>query len=71
MSANHFYGKPGNSEENSNGMVHPGGNFLVKKSYLFPVFTETTKNENFLYHLFGLPVPGFNSRESEKFTSIL
>ena len=52
-------------------MVHPGGNFLEKKSYLFPVFTETTKNENFLYHLFGLPVPGFNSRESEKFTSIL
>ena len=23
-------------------------------------------NRNFLYHLFGLPVPGFKSRESEK-----
>ena len=26
---------------------------------------------NFQYHLFGLLVPGFMSRESEKFTSIL
>ena len=25
---------------------------------------------NFLYHLFGLLVPGFMSRESEKFTGI-
>ena len=29
------------------------------------------KRPNFLYHLFGLPVPGFMSRESEKFTGIL
>ena len=28
-------------------------------------------NKNFLYHLFGLLVPGFMSRGSEKFTSIL
>ena len=27
-------------------------------------------NWNFLYHLFGLLVPGFMSRESEKFTGI-
>ena len=26
---------------------------------------------NFLYHLFGLPVLGFMSRESEQFTGIL
>ena len=30
-SAYHFYGKPGNSGENSNGTVHPGGNFLEKR----------------------------------------
>ena len=28
-------------------------------------------NRNFLYHLFVLPMSGFKSRESEKFTSIL
>ena len=27
-----MYGKPGNSEENSNGMVHPGGNFQEKSN---------------------------------------
>ena len=27
LSAYHLYGKPGNSGENSNGTVHPGGNF--------------------------------------------
>ena len=26
---------------------------------------------NFLHHLFGLPVPGFTSREGEKFTGLL
>ena len=31
MSAYHLYGKPGNSVENSNGTVHPGGNFPEKK----------------------------------------
>ena len=48
MNAYHLYGKPGNSGENTNGTVHPGGNFLGKKEYLsryyrFPVFSETTK----------------------------
>ena len=47
-SAYHLYGKPGNFGENSNGKVHPGGNFPDKKKYLsryylFPVFTETTE----------------------------
>ena len=58
-----MYGKPGNSGENSNGTVHTfrGITFL-------PVPTETT--EIFL-PLFGLPVPGFMSKESEKFTVIL
>ena len=47
-SAYHLYGKPGNSAENSNGTVHPGGNFPEKKEYhskyyLFSVFPETTE----------------------------
>ena len=55
-------------------------NFPEKKEYLsryylFPILTENFLTEeedrNFLYHLFGLPVPGFMSRESEKFTGIL
>ena len=32
-SAYHLYGKPRNSVENSNGTVHPGGNFPEKKEY--------------------------------------
>ena len=35
----------------------------------FRFFNEMS--EIFLYHLFGLPVPVFKSRESEKFTDIL
>ena len=35
----------------------------------FPRFYRNDRN--FLYHLFGLLVPGFMSRESEKFTGIL
>ena len=74
MSAYHLHGKPRNSVENSNGTVHPGGNFPEKKEYfsrhnLFLIFTETT--EIFLYHLFGLLVPRFMSRESKKLTGIL
>ena len=35
-------------------------------------FSRFYRNDpNFLYHLFGLLVPGFMSRESEKFTGIL
>ena len=53
--------------------------FPAKKEYfsryLFPILTENFLTEeedrNFLYHLFGLPVPGLMSRESEKFTGIL
>ena len=30
-SAYHLYGKPANSGENSNGAVHPGGNFREKR----------------------------------------
>ena len=32
MSAYHLYGNPGNSEKNSNGTVHPGGNFPEKSN---------------------------------------
>ena len=58
----------------------PEENFPEKKEhlsryYLFPILTENFLTEeedrNFLYRLFGLPVPGFMSRESEKFTGIL
>ena len=45
-----------------------------KKVIRFEVlpFSRFYRNDrNFLYHLFGLPVPGFMSRESEKFTGIL
>ena len=35
------------------------------------LFSPYRNDQNFLYHLFGLPVPGFMSRESEKFTGIL
>ena len=35
-------------------------------------FSRFYQNDrNFLYHLFGLLVPGFMSRESENFTGIL
>ena len=35
-------------------------------------FSRSYRNDqNFLYHLFGLPVQGFMSREVEKFTGIL
>ena len=47
-SAYHLYGKPENSGENSNGTVHPGGNYPEKKEYLsryylFPVLTKRPK----------------------------
>jgi len=48
--------------------------FSGKKVIPFEVlpFSRFYRNDlNFLYHLFALPVSGFNSRESEKFTGIL
>ena len=66
-----FVWKPGNFGENSNGTVHPGGNFPEKQVIRFEVlrFSRSYRNDrNLLYHLFGLPVSGFLSRESEKFT---
>ena len=45
-----------------------------KKVVLFEVlsfFCFYRNDRNFLYHLFGLLVPGFMSRESENFTGIL
>ena len=60
--------------ENSNGTVHPGGNFPEKKVIpfeLLPFSRSYRSDQNFLYHLLGLPVPGFMSREREKFTGIL
>ena len=73
-SAYRLYGKPGNSGENSNGTVYPGGNFLGKKIIPFDVLPFSRfcrNNRNILYHFFVLPVPGFKSRESHKFTCIL
>ena len=36
------------------------------------IFSRSYRNDlNFLYHVFGLPAPGFMSRESEKCAGIL
>ena len=43
--------------------------FIPVEIFLFSRFYRNDRN--FLYHLFGLPVPGLKSRESEKFTCIL
>ena len=43
----------------------------VIASEVLPFSHFYRNDQNFLYHLFGLLVPGFISRESEKFTSIL
>ena len=64
--AHHLYGKPGNYRENSNGTVHPGGNFPGKKVIPFEVkyFCRFYRNDRiFLYHLFGLLVPVFTQRK--------
>ena len=48
--------------------------FSGKKVIPFEVlpFSRFYRNDrNFLYHLFGLPRPGFKSKESEKFSGIL
>ena len=38
---------------------------------LLPFSRSYRNDRNLLFHLFGLPVPGFMSREGEKFTGIL
>ena len=43
----------------------------VIASEVLPFSHFYRNDQNFLYHLFGLLVPGFIVRESEKFTSIL
>ena len=48
---------------------NPVGIFRKKRYYLFSRFDRN--NRNFLYHLSGLLVPGFMSRESENFIAIL
>ena len=67
--------KPGNSGENSTGTVQTGENCPEKsntfRGITFYPFFFSRNDRIFLYHLFGLPVPGFRSRESEKFTGIL
>ena len=64
-----MYGKPGNYGQNSTGTVQPGRNFPQKKVIPFKVlpFARFYRNDrNFLHHMFGLPVPGFMSREKRK-----
>lgn len=69
-------GKCGNSKEKSNGTVHSGRlKCFRKRGYTFwaeilPFSSFYWNNRNLPYHLFGLPVLGFLSRESEKFRSI-
>ena len=67
-----MYGKPGNSVENLNGTVHPGGNFPEKINTLpgITVFPFLPKRPKFSVPFVSLN-PGFISRESEKFTGIL
>ena len=43
----------------------------VIPSEVLPFSRSYRNDQNFLYHLSGLPVPGFMMRESEKFTVIL
>ena len=43
----------------------------VIASKVLPFSHFYRNHQNFLYHLFGLLVPGFMLRESEKFTGIL
>ena len=52
----------------------PVENVSEKKEYLWRYclfHVRHREDRTFLYHLFGLPVPGFMSRKSEKFTGIL
>ena len=49
----------------------PMGIFRKKKLIPFEVLPFYRNDRNFPYHLFGLLVSGFMSRESEKFTGIL
>jgi len=44
---------------------------IFRKKVILPFSRSYRNDRNFLYHLFGLPVPGFMSRESETFTGIL
>ena len=43
----------------------------IPSRYLYLFFRSQRNDQNFLYHSFGLPGPGFKSRKSEKFTGIL
>ena len=51
-SAYHLYGKPENSGENSNGTVHPGGNYPEKRNTFRGItfFPFLPNDRNFLYH---------------------
>ena len=74
LSPYYLYGKPGESGENSNGTVHPGRNFPEKKVIPFEVlpFPVLPKRPIFSVPFVWITtVPGFMSRESEKFTGIL
>ena len=58
LNAYHLYGKPGNSGENSNGTVHPGGNFRKKSDTFRGITNDTNQSrscfrcqEIYQYHL--------------------
>ena len=61
MSAYHLYGNQVIPRKIQNGTAHL--DITLSRFY--------QKDQNFLYHLFGLPVPGFMLREMDKFTGIL
>ena len=68
-----MYGKPGNSGRIQMERFIPVEIFRKKviPFEVLPLFRFYRNDPNFLYHLFGLLVPGFMSRESEKFSGIL
>ena len=63
-----MYGKPGSSGRIQMERFIPVEIFRKK---VIPFSRFYRNDPNFLYHLFGLLVPGFMSRESEKFSGIL
>ena len=69
MSAYHFVRKSGYSSENSNGTANLSGICFKRKMrgrYCITLSRFYQNDRNFLYHLFGVPVPGFMLREIEK-----
>ena len=73
LSAYHLYGKPAipvriQMEQFILVEIFQEEGNIFRGVAFFPLCRN---DRNFLYHFCGLPVPGFLSRESDKFTGIL